>query len=83
MHLNNFNPKIQFGEIDDSLIARIRKYLGDQKGRKSKQEASTIKSYFNKFKVIKVDKGFVMLSTILFHVSMVSFNNSVCKNLAL
>lgn len=52
MHLNNFNPKIRFGEIDDTLIARIRNYLGDQKGRKGKLEASTIKSYFDKFKVV-------------------------------
>ena len=52
MHLNNFNPKIQFGEIADTLIARIRNYLGDQKGRKGKLEASTIKSYFDKFKVV-------------------------------
>ncbi len=51
MHLNNFNSKISFGEVDDTLIARIRNYLSEQKGRKGKLEAATIKSYFDKFKV--------------------------------
>lgn len=52
MHLNNFNPKIRFGEIDDTMVARIKNYLSEQKGRKGKLEASTIKSYFDKFKVV-------------------------------
>jgi len=52
MHLNNFNSRISFGEVDDTLIARIRNYLSEQKGRKGKLEAATIKSYFDKFKVV-------------------------------
>lgn len=52
MHLNNFEPKIRFGDIDETIIARIRNYLSEQKGRKGKLEASTIKSYFDKFKVV-------------------------------
>jgi site-specific recombinase XerD len=52
MHLNHFNTKIRFSDIDDTMIARIKKYLSEQKGRKGKLEASTIKSYFDKFKVV-------------------------------
>lgn len=52
MHLNNFNPKLRFGDIDETMVARIKNYLANQKGRKGKLEASTIKSYFDKFKVV-------------------------------
>lgn len=51
-HLNNFNPKLRFGDIDETMVARIKNYLADQKGRKGKLEPSTIKSYFDKFKVV-------------------------------
>lgn len=34
------------------MVARIKNYLADQKGRKGKLEPSTIKSYFDKFKVV-------------------------------
>ena len=52
MHLNNFNPKLAFGDIDETMVARIKNYLADQKGRKGKMEPATIKSYFDKFKVM-------------------------------
>jgi site-specific recombinase XerD len=52
MHLDNFNPKLRFSDIDETMIARIKNYLADQKGRKGKLEGSTIKSYFNKLKIV-------------------------------
>lgn len=33
-------------------VARIKKYLSEQRGRKGKLEPATIKSYFDKFKVV-------------------------------
>jgi integrase len=51
-HLNDFQPKILFNEIDGTLIARFKNYLADLKGRKGKMDPSTIKSYFDKFKVV-------------------------------
>lgn len=53
-HLNNFNPKIRFSDMDDTMIARIRNYLASRPGQRkgSTLEAATIKSYFDKFKVL-------------------------------
>jgi integrase len=51
-HLDKFQPKILFAEVDDILIARFRNYLADHKGQKGKMQPSTIKSYFDKIKVV-------------------------------
>lgn len=51
-HLDAFQPKIKFTEIDETLIARFRNYLASLKGRNGKMNPATIKSYFDKFKVI-------------------------------
>lgn len=51
-HLNNFNPQIRFADVDETMIARMRNYLSQQNGRKGKLDPSTIKSYFDKFKVV-------------------------------
>lgn len=52
MHLDNFNPKLRFNEIDATMIARIKNYLFEQKGRKGKLEGSTVESYFYKLKIV-------------------------------
>jgi integrase-like protein len=52
LHLNNFQSKISFAQIDETLIARFKNYLANLKGRKSKMDPATIKSYFNKLKVV-------------------------------
>ena len=51
-HLDTFQPKIVFGEIDGTFVARFKNYLANLKGRKGKMDPATIKSYFDKFKVI-------------------------------
>jgi len=51
-HLNKFQAKIYFGEVDVTLVARIRNYLAEQKGRNGNMDPATIKSYFDKFKVV-------------------------------
>ena len=51
-HLNSFQAKISFSEIDETLIARFKNYLADLKGRKGKMDPATIKSYFDKLKVV-------------------------------
>lgn len=51
-HLNAFQPKIPFGQIDGTLVARFRNYLANRKGRKGKMDPATLKSYFDKFKVV-------------------------------
>jgi integrase len=51
-HLDNFIPKLRFSDIDETMIARFKNFLVDQKGRKGKLEGSTIKSYFNKLKIV-------------------------------
>ena len=35
-HLDNFNPKIYFSQIDEDMVARIRNFLAAQKGKKNK-----------------------------------------------
>lgn len=51
--LDKFNPRIRFEEIDVDMVARIRNYMAQQKGRKAKFLApATVKSYFDKFKVV-------------------------------
>ncbi|MFS8082238.1 MAG: site-specific integrase [Ginsengibacter sp.] len=52
LHLNNFQARIPFAEIDETLIARFRNYLANLKGRKGKMDPATIKSYFDKLKVV-------------------------------
>ncbi|HSZ87196.1 MAG TPA: site-specific integrase, partial [Puia sp.] len=52
LHLNNFHAKISFAEIDEILIARFRNYLSNLKGQKGKMVPATIKSYFDKLKVV-------------------------------
>jgi integrase len=51
-HLNAFQSIIYFSEIDASFIARVKNYLANLKGRKGKMDPATIKSYFDKFKVV-------------------------------
>lgn len=51
-HLDNFSPKLRFSEIDSEMVANIRNYLAEQRGQKGKLQAATIKSYFDKFKVV-------------------------------
>lgn len=51
-HLDNFQSKIFFAEIDETLIARFKNYMTDLKGRKEKMAPATIKSYFDKLKVV-------------------------------
>ena len=50
-HLDAFQPKIMFSDLDDVLVSRFRNYLGKLKGRNGKMNPATIKSYFDKFKV--------------------------------
>lgn len=52
IHLNEFQAKIPFCEVDEVLIARFRNYLAGLKGRKGKMNPATIKSYFDKLKVV-------------------------------
>lgn len=52
MHLDNFQSKIFFADIDETLIARFNNYMTELKGRKEKMAPATIKSYFDKFKVV-------------------------------
>jgi len=51
-HLNNFQQKITFSQIDETLLARFKNYLANLKGRKGKMELATIKSYWDKLKVV-------------------------------
>lgn len=52
LHLNNFQKRITFSQIDETLIARFKNYLANLKGRKGKMEPATIKSYWDKLKVV-------------------------------
>ena len=51
-HLNVFQAKIPFNEVDEVFIARFRNYLASLAGRNGKMNPATIKSYFDKFKVV-------------------------------
>jgi site-specific recombinase XerD len=52
-HLDNFNPKIAFSQIDEDMVAKIRNFLAAQKGKKEKLLApASVKSYFDKFAVV-------------------------------
>lgn len=51
-HLNNFQERIPFAQIDETFIARFKNYLSNLKGRKGKMEPATIKSYWDKLKVV-------------------------------
>ena len=52
LHLDNFQKKISFSQIDETLIARFKNYLSNLKGRNGKMNPATIKSYFDKLKVV-------------------------------
>jgi integrase len=52
LHINNFQEKISFAKIDETLIARFKNYLANLKGRNGKMDPATIKSYFDKLKVV-------------------------------
>ncbi len=47
-HLNDFNPKISFAEVDESLVRNFKKYLEQKLGL----VGSTVKSYFDKLKKV-------------------------------
>jgi Phage integrase SAM-like domain len=47
-HLNAFNPKISFPEVDEALVKIFKKHLEQKLGL----EGSTIKSYFDKLKKV-------------------------------
>jgi site-specific recombinase XerD len=47
-HLNAFNPKISFAEIDEALVKSFKRHLEQKLGL----EGSTIKSYFDKLKKV-------------------------------
>lgn len=51
-HLNNFQEKISFSQIDETLIARFKNYLSNLNGRSGKMFPATIKSYWDKLKVV-------------------------------
>jgi len=51
-HLNNFQGKISFSQIDETMIARFKNYLSNLKGRNGKMYPATIKSYWDKLKVV-------------------------------
>lgn len=51
-HLNNFQERITFSQIDETLIARFKNYLSNLKGRNGKMGPATIKSYWDKLKVV-------------------------------
>ncbi|SEW15050.1 phage integrase SAM-like domain-containing protein [Chitinophaga arvensicola] len=52
-HLDQFNPAIRFDEIDWEMVARIRNFMVAQRNDKGNLLApSTVKSYFDKFKVV-------------------------------
>ena len=51
-HLNAFQAKIPFDQIDATMVARFRNYLASRKGRKGNMDPATLKSYFDKFKVV-------------------------------
>lgn len=64
LHLNNFRPKIKFKDLDSKLAYDFQQYLQSERkttgGCKKRLAGATIKSYFDKFKVIirqcRVDK---------------------------
>lgn len=48
MHFNNFNPKVRFSDLNSKLISDFQKYLQVTKNL----GGATVKSYFDKFKVV-------------------------------
>ena len=56
LHLNNFRPKIRFKDLDSKLVYDFQQYLQSDKKIngviKKGLAGATIKSYFDKFKVI-------------------------------
>lgn len=51
-HLNNFQAKILMSHIEGTFVARFKKYLSNLKGRNGNMDPATVKSYFDKFKVV-------------------------------
>lgn len=52
-HLDKFNPRLHFDEIDVDMAARIRNYLTRQPGQKaSHMGPASVKSLFDKFLVV-------------------------------
>jgi len=52
LHLNNFQKRIAFSEVDETLIARFKNYLSNLKGRNGKMDPVTIKYYWDKLKSV-------------------------------
>jgi site-specific recombinase XerD len=48
MHFDNFNPKVRFNDLNSKLISDFQKYLQITKNL----GGATVKSYFDKFKVV-------------------------------
>jgi site-specific recombinase XerD len=48
MHLDNFNPKIRFSELNSKMVSGFQRYLQITKNL----GGATVKSYFDKFKVV-------------------------------
>lgn len=53
-HLDKFNPRLRFDQIDVEMAARIRNYLSRQPGMKkgTKMAPASVKSLFDKFMVV-------------------------------
>jgi len=52
VHLDRFHPKLRFSQVSDTLLYRFRQYLGEQEGRSGPLQGATIKSYFDKLRVV-------------------------------
>lgn len=52
MHLDRFKPSLRFSAVDDTLLARFKQYLSQQPGRGGSLQGATIKSYFDKLRVV-------------------------------
>jgi integrase len=71
LHLNNFRQKIKFSDLDSKLAYDFQRYLQNEKEIKGVKEkglqGATIKSYFDKFKVVikqaRVDKFLTLEKT--------------------
>ncbi|MEO9968132.1 MAG: site-specific integrase [Reichenbachiella sp.] len=57
-HLNSFNPRIKFSELNEELLYDFKRYLQEELGH----NGGTTKKYFDKFKVIckeAVRRGYI------------------------
>ncbi len=67
-HLNGFNPKIKFAELNEPLLNSFKSYLENEQGL----NGGTTKKYFDKFKVIckeAVKKGYLEVNQNPFYIS--------------